>query len=147
MPTLTDANLLAALAAKVSTMQGTATEIAAELNGGTVTVVRTITTDEFLEAVSPANYAKIVTLAAGTATGSAEAKWLLQALDAGQVSATAGTRGRTLLELLLSSGILSAAESQALIAAATEETQQSPSWGEAAGIGYVYPEFVEQVMN
>ena len=40
-----------------------------------------------------------------------------------------------------------AAESQALIAAATEETQEGPSWGEAAGIGYVYPEFVEQVMN
>ena len=56
-------------------------------------------------------------------------------------------QGRAVLELLLSSGILSAAESQALIAAATEETQEGPSWGEAAGIGYVYPEFVEQVMN
>ena len=147
MPTLTDPDLLAALAAKVATMQGTPAEIAAALNDATVVRVRLVTTDEFLEAVSPAHYAQIVVVAAGTGTGHAEAKWLRQALDAGQVRATEGTRGRAVLEGLLASGILSAAESQALIAAATEETQEGPSWGAAAGIGYVYPEFVEQVMN
>ena len=149
MARLTNPDHIAALAAKVATMQGTAAEIAAELNApATTQVVRTVTTDEFLEAVSPTAYAKVLAIAKdATKAGHAQAAWLIQALDAGQVSATEGTQGRTVLELLLSSGILSAAESQALIAAAMEEAAAGPSWGAANGIGYVYPEFVEQVRN
>lgn len=149
MPILTNPDHIAALAAKVATMQGTASEIAAALNASATTqIVRTVTTDEFLEAVSPTAYAQVLAIAKdATKPGHAQAAWLIQALDAGQVSATEGTQGRAVLELLLSSGILSAAESQALVTAAMEEAQAGPSWGEANGIGYVYPEFVEQVRN
>jgi hypothetical protein len=149
MARLTNPDHIAALAAKVATMQGTAAEIAAELNApATTQIVRTVTTDEFLEAVSPTAYAQVLAIAKDVAKpGHAQAAWLIQALDAGQVSATEGTQGRAVLELLLSSGILSAAESQALIAAAMEEAAAGPSWATANGIGYVYPEFVEQVRN
>lgn len=149
MPTLTDPAKIALLTQKVATMQGTAAEIAAALNtSATMQLVRTVTTDEFLEAVSPTAYAQVLAIAKNSAApGHAQAAWLIQALDAGQVSATTGTQGRAVLELLLSSGILSAAESQALVAAAMEESAAGPSWGAANGIGYVYPEFVEQVRN
>ncbi len=149
MPTLTDPAKIALLTQKVATMEGTAAEIAAALNTpATTQIVRTVTTSEFLEAVSPTAYAKLLAIAEdATKPGHAQAAWLIQALDAGQVSATEGTQGRAVLKLLLSSGILSAAESQALVAAAKEEAAAGPSWAAANGIGYVYPEFVEQVRN
>lgn len=149
MARLTNPDHIAALAAKVATMQGTAAEIAAELNApATTQVVRTVTTSEFLEAVSPTAYAKVLAIAKDVAKpGHAQAAWLIQALDAGQVSATEGTQGRTVLELLLSSGILSAAESQALIAAAMEEAQAGPSWGMANGFGCIRVSYVLEVLH
>ena len=91
MPTLTDPDLLAALAAKVATMQGTPAEIAAALNDATVVRVRLATTDEFLEAVSPAHYAQIVVVAAGTGT-----TWRSSSMNSPTATPSAGSTSPSL---------------------------------------------------
>ena len=149
MPKLTDPDQIEVLRQKVATMTGTATEIADELNAvPTVEVIQSVATSAFLEAVSPPAYATIRAAANSSANQHhADAAWLMQALSAGEVTATVGSRGRTVLEVLINSGVLSAEETAALIAAATVEVREGESWAQANEFGRIRVSYVLEVMD
>lgn len=147
MPTLIKPELVEALREKVATMEGTAREIAAELNAPEVTGYETGTVEaaDAYEALSPDTLLALDTAAGGTDALAGEALWLLSALaDVDPLSLAEGSAGAEALEALRAGGVVPQAEAEALIAAAQGELL-GPSWGQQAGIGYVEARFILEV--
>ena len=64
-------------------------------------------------------------------------------LTMGQIALAPGSQGRAVVDALVTAGIMTAAERTALVALATVDVL-GPSWAEQAGLGYVYPENLDQ---
>ena len=67
-------------------------------------------------------------------------------LSMGQIALTEGTQGRAIVDTLVAGGIMTEAERDALVALATTDLP-GPSWAEANGFGFVYPENLEQAQE
>ena len=149
MPKLIKPELVEALREKVATMQGSASDIAAELNAPEVVGYETGTVEaaDAYEALSPDTLLALDTAAGGTDALAGEALWLLSALaDVEPLSLASGSRGAGALAALTDGGIIPAVECDALLAAA-QEPVLGPSWGQRAGIGRIDARMVQEVRD
>jgi hypothetical protein len=150
MPTITKEKYLIALRAKLAEQPDVT---AAELNapqkvGETVGAVQA---DQAVQALSAATLASIQdaaladapTQAYKVAARNAALSWG-EHLSMGSITLTAGTQGRAVVDALVTGGLMTAAERTALVALATADVL-GPSWAEEIGLGYVYPENLQQV--
>jgi len=86
------------------------------------------------------------TAAAAKATRNAAIAWGEHLNTVGAIALTEGSAGRAIVDTLVAGGIMTAAERDALVALATQDVR-GPSWAETAGLGFVYPENLEQAQE
>jgi hypothetical protein len=67
-------------------------------------------------------------------------------LTMGQIALAPGSQGRAVVDALVTAEIMTQAERTALVALATVEVP-GPSWAEANGFGFIYPENLHQVQE
>ncbi|MEN6545336.1 MAG: hypothetical protein ABFE07_04775 [Armatimonadia bacterium] len=152
MPTITKPALLDALRAKLAETKGVTAE---ELNAPTKVGVEVgeVLAEGAVKALSAKTLAGIQDAAladapsaqAAIAARNAAIAWG-EHLSMGQIALTEGTQGRAVVDALVTAGIMAAAERDALVALATQDVL-GPSWAETAGLGYVYPENLQQAQE
>ena len=96
-----------------------------------------------LAGLQDAALADAPTAAAAKATRNAAIAWGEQLNTVGAIALTEGSAGRAIVDALVAGGIMTEAERDALVALATQDVR-GPSWAETAGLGYVYPENLDQ---
>jgi hypothetical protein len=84
--------------------------------------------------------------AAAKATRNAAIAWGEQLNTVGAIALTEGSAGRAIVDTLVAGGIMTEAERAGLVALATQDVR-GPSWAETAGLGFVYPENLEQAQE
>jgi hypothetical protein len=149
MPTLVNKEHIEALRAEVQSRKGRTAEITEALNAPEVLGYETgtVTPGDAYEALSAATMLALDTEAGSGAGLAGEAIWFLSALaDVEPLSLAEGGRGAETLAALTDGGIIPAAERDALIAAA-QVAVLGPSWGQQAGIGRVYVNNVQEVLD
>lgn len=121
----------------------TSQQIADELNAATIIQIGSLTTKEFLDAITAEETAKIEKTAQDeTAQGFADATTLQEYWYAvGSVDMKPGTPGRARVDGLVVEKVISESSRTALVAAAT----RSVSWAEELGLGEVNHGHVAQV--
>ena len=152
MPVLTDPEKLALLKAKLAEAPTSAEALNAPTKAGeqvgTVSAERAVASlsASTLAGLQDAALADAPTAAAAKATRNAAIAWgeHLNTVDA--IALTEGSAGRAIVDTLVAGGIMTEAERAGLVALATTDVL-GPSWAETAGLGYVYPENLEQAMR
>lgn len=149
MPTITKEKYLIALRAKLAEQPDVT---AAALNAPTKAgeVIGTVQAEQAIKALSAATLASIQdaaladapTQAGKIAARNAALSWG-EHLSMGSIDLAPGSAGRAVVDALVTGGIMTAEERTRLIALATTDVA-GPSWAESVGIGYVYPENLEQ---
>jgi len=115
---------------------------------GTVSVERAVASlsASTLAGLQDAALADAPTAAAAKATRNAAIAWGEHLNTVGAIALTEGSAGRAIVDTLVAGGIMTAAERDALVALATQDVR-GPSWAEANGFGFVYPENLEQAQE
>ena len=150
MPVLTDPEKLALLKAKLAEAPTSAEALNAPTKAGeqvgTVSAERAVASlsASTLAGLQDAALADAPTAAAAKATRNAAIAWGEQLNTVGAIALTEGSAGRAIVDTLVAGGIMTEAERAGLVALATTDVL-GPSWAETAGLGYVYPENLEQV--
>ena len=158
MPILVKPELLAVLREKLQTMDASVGKdaLVSSLNKpqevgvqvGTVTAERAVASlsASTLAGLQDAALADAPTAAAAKATRNAAIAWGEHLNTVGAIALTEGSAGRAIVDTLVAGGIMTAAERDALVALATTDVL-GPSWAEANGFGFVYPENLEQAQE
>ena len=148
MPTITKPKYLAALkeqlAAGATIEQLNAPTKAGE-QVGTVSAERAVASlsASTLAGLQDAALADAPTAAAAKATRNAAIAWGEQLNTVGAIALTEGSAGRAIVDTLVAGGIMTEAERAGLVALATTDVL-GPSRAEQMGLGYVYPENLDQ---
>lgn len=148
MPTITKLKYLTALreqlAAGATIEQLNAPTKAGE-QVGTVSAERAVASlsASTLAGLQDAALSDAPSAAAAKATRNAAIAWGEQLNTVGAIALTEGSAGRAIVDTLVAGGIMTEAERAGLVALATTDVL-GPSWAETAGLGYVYPENLDQ---
>ena len=148
MPTITKPKYLTALreqlAAGATIEQLNAPTKAGE-QVGTVSAERAVASlsASTLAGLQDAALADAPMAAAAKATRNAAIAWGEQLNTVGAIALTEGSAGRAIVDTLVAGGIMTEAERAGLVALATTDVR-GPSWAETAGLGFVYPENLDQ---
>ena len=151
MPVLTDPEKLALLKAKLAEAPTSAEALNAPTKVGVEVgevlaeaAIKTLSA-KTLAGIQDAALADAPSAQAAIAARNAAIAWG-EHLSMGQIALTEGTQGRAVVDALVTAGIMTAAERDALVALATQDVR-GPSWAETAGLGFVYPENLEQAQE
>ena len=150
MPTITKPALLEALKAKLAENADlTAEELNAPTKVGVEVgevlaeaAIKTLSA-KTLAGIQDAALADAPSAQAAIAARNAAIAWGEQLNTVGAIALTEGSAGRAIVDTLVAGGVMTEAERSALVALATTDVL-GPSWAEQAGIGYIYPENLEQ---